>query len=153
MYASNDRNLLFGILALQNDFVTRDQLVEAMHAWVLEKQRPLADLFRARAALGDAEIALLDRQLVKDDGYSERGSLGVILNHQGLEEHKEGNRSCSVFFFVLFVSLVGHFYASSSASSFLKSSRSRKNGRVRLLIIAGIGLFLRSYCPRIVRQT
>ena len=27
-----DRNLLFGILALQNDFVTRDQLVEAMNA-------------------------------------------------------------------------------------------------------------------------
>ena len=36
-----DRNLLFGILALQMDFVTRDQLVAAMHAWVLDKGKPL----------------------------------------------------------------------------------------------------------------
>ncbi len=39
-----DRNLLFGILALQNDFITRDQLVEAINAWVLAKQRPLGEL-------------------------------------------------------------------------------------------------------------
>ena len=32
-----DRNLLFGILALQMDFITRDELVTAMHAWVLDK--------------------------------------------------------------------------------------------------------------------
>jgi hypothetical protein len=35
---STDRNLLFGILALQNDFVTRDQLVEAMNAWIFARQ-------------------------------------------------------------------------------------------------------------------
>ncbi len=32
-----DRNLLFGILALQMDFIDRDALVAAMNAWVLEK--------------------------------------------------------------------------------------------------------------------
>ena len=32
-----DRNLLFGILALQMDFISRDQLIEALHAWVLAK--------------------------------------------------------------------------------------------------------------------
>src|SRR5262249_40041689 len=32
---SADRNLLFGILALQLDFVSRDALVAAMNAWVL----------------------------------------------------------------------------------------------------------------------
>jgi hypothetical protein len=41
---SADRNLLFGILPLQSDFVTRDQLVEAMNAWVLEKHRPLGGI-------------------------------------------------------------------------------------------------------------
>ena len=35
-----DRNLLFGILALQMDFVTRDQLVAAMNAWVLDQALP-----------------------------------------------------------------------------------------------------------------
>ena len=32
-----DRNLLFGILALQMDFISRDALVAAMHAWVFAK--------------------------------------------------------------------------------------------------------------------
>ena len=35
MAPSADRNLLFGILALQMDFITRDGLVAAMNAWVL----------------------------------------------------------------------------------------------------------------------
>jgi hypothetical protein len=33
--APADRNLLFGILALQMDFIGRDALVQAMNAWVL----------------------------------------------------------------------------------------------------------------------
>ena len=36
-----DRNLLFGVLALQMDFISRDALVGAMNAWVLDKARPL----------------------------------------------------------------------------------------------------------------
>jgi hypothetical protein len=35
-----DRNLLFGILALQLDFINKDDLMGAMHAWVLDKARP-----------------------------------------------------------------------------------------------------------------
>ena len=46
-----DRNLLFGILALQMDFISRDALIAAMNAWVLEKHRPLADLLEERGAL------------------------------------------------------------------------------------------------------
>ena len=38
-----DRNLLFGILALQMDFVGRDALIAAMNAWVLDKAKPLGD--------------------------------------------------------------------------------------------------------------
>src|SRR5258708_4681934 len=47
-----DRNLLFGILALQMDFVSRDQLIAAMNAWVLDKARPLGQLLVAQTALG-----------------------------------------------------------------------------------------------------
>jgi hypothetical protein len=35
-----DRNLLFGILALHLNFVTRDALTQAIHAWVLDKAKP-----------------------------------------------------------------------------------------------------------------
>jgi hypothetical protein len=39
-----DRNLLFGILALQVDFITRDALIQVMNAWVLEKAKPLGQI-------------------------------------------------------------------------------------------------------------
>jgi hypothetical protein len=40
-----DRNLLFGILALQMDFVSRDALIAAMNAWVLDKGKALGQIF------------------------------------------------------------------------------------------------------------
>src|SRR3954452_5993256 len=49
--AVTDRNLLFGILALQMDFITRDALIKAMNAWVLEKATPLGELLVEQGAL------------------------------------------------------------------------------------------------------
>src|SRR5438034_967380 len=46
-----DRNLLFGILALQMDFISRDQLIAAMNAWVLDKAKPLGQILRAQGTL------------------------------------------------------------------------------------------------------
>src|SRR5438874_13314320 len=60
-----DRNLLLGILALQMDFVSRDQLVAALHAWVLAKHRPLGDLFAEHGALDAGIRALLDALVAK----------------------------------------------------------------------------------------
>src|SRR5215467_5134224 len=37
------RDLLFGLLALQNGLINQVQLVAAFQAWTLEKARPLAD--------------------------------------------------------------------------------------------------------------
>jgi eukaryotic-like serine/threonine-protein kinase len=56
----SDRNLLFGILALQMDFITRDALVAAMNAWVLEKHRALGEILVERGALDPVDWALLD---------------------------------------------------------------------------------------------
>jgi hypothetical protein len=41
---SADRNLLFGILALQMDFISRYALIAAMHAWVTDKAKPLGQI-------------------------------------------------------------------------------------------------------------
>lgn len=41
---ASDQNLLFGVLALQMDFVSRDQLVEAMNAWALAKHEALGQI-------------------------------------------------------------------------------------------------------------
>jgi serine/threonine protein kinase len=56
----SDRNLLFGILALQMDFISRDALVAAMHAWVLDKTRPLGLILHEQGDLAEDERALLD---------------------------------------------------------------------------------------------
>ncbi|MBI1916973.1 MAG: serine/threonine protein kinase [Planctomycetes bacterium] len=81
MSAIADRNLLFGILALQMDFITRDQLVEAMNAWVLAKQRPLGDLLVERGALASEDHALLapmvERHIAKHGGDPAK-SLAVL---------------------------------------------------------------------------
>jgi hypothetical protein len=54
-----DRNLLLGILALQTDFITRDDLIAAMLAWSVAKNRPLEDILVDRGALEPAERVLL----------------------------------------------------------------------------------------------
>ncbi len=55
-----DRNLLFGILALQMDFITRDQLVAAMNAWVLDKAKPLGQVLVEQQALDEPTRAMLE---------------------------------------------------------------------------------------------
>jgi serine/threonine protein kinase/tetratricopeptide (TPR) repeat protein len=54
-----DLNLLLGIMAIQNDFVSRDALIEAMAAWVLDKSESLGDILVERGALSPDRHALL----------------------------------------------------------------------------------------------
>jgi hypothetical protein len=51
LHAAADRNLLFGILAVQLDFVSRDALIAAMNAWVLDKTKPLGRILEVLAPL------------------------------------------------------------------------------------------------------
>jgi serine/threonine-protein kinase len=55
-----DRNLLLGILALQMDFIDRDALIAAMHAWVLHKDKPLGHILREQGELSPERLQLLD---------------------------------------------------------------------------------------------
>src|SRR5690242_11362619 len=55
----SDRNLLFGILALQLDFIGRDALIAALNAWVLDKAKSLGEILRARGHLTDERLQLL----------------------------------------------------------------------------------------------
>jgi len=60
-----DRNLLFGILALQMDFIRRDALIAAMHAWVLEKAKPLAQILFDQGVLPADARAVLEALVAK----------------------------------------------------------------------------------------
>ena len=58
-----DRNLLYGLLALQMDFVSKDELIEAMQAWALDKQTPLEQLLQDRGHLAPEDHDALERML------------------------------------------------------------------------------------------
>jgi tRNA A-37 threonylcarbamoyl transferase component Bud32 len=78
-----DRNLLFGILALQMDFIDRDQLIAAMHAWVLDKTRPLSQVLVEQRALKpderDVIEALVGKHLKRHGGDIEQSLAAVNL--------------------------------------------------------------------------
>jgi serine/threonine-protein kinase len=76
-----DRNLLFGILALQMDFIDRDALVGAMNAWVLAKNKPLGQILLEQGKLSPEHLQLLDAMVtahVRAHGNDPHKSLAVL---------------------------------------------------------------------------
>jgi serine/threonine protein kinase/tetratricopeptide (TPR) repeat protein len=57
---SADRNLLFGILALQMDFISRDALIAGMYTWVQDKTKPLGQILVEQGHLNPQYLALLE---------------------------------------------------------------------------------------------
>jgi serine/threonine-protein kinase len=57
---STDKNLLFGVLALQADFLDAQQFAEACTAWTARKGTPLADLLVERGWLTAEQRAAVD---------------------------------------------------------------------------------------------
>jgi serine/threonine-protein kinase len=76
-----DRNLLFGILALQMDFISRDALVAAMNAWVLDRDQPLGQILRQQGTLSEEHLALLEAMVqahIKQHNNNPQQSLAAI---------------------------------------------------------------------------
>lgn len=63
--ASSDRNLLFGILALQNNFIDRHALIAAFDRWVTDKTQRLSRILLDSKALKADEHALLEALVQK----------------------------------------------------------------------------------------
>jgi serine/threonine-protein kinase len=85
-----DRNLLFGIIALQMDFITRDQLIAAMQAWVFDKHKLLGQVLCDQGALsaGDREAieSLVRRHLLRHDNDPERSLAALSSIGQRLRD-------------------------------------------------------------------
>ncbi len=60
-----DRNLLFGLLALQNNFIDRDALLDAFSRWMHDRENPLGQVLRDRGALSPDEHELLAALVAK----------------------------------------------------------------------------------------
>ncbi len=61
--SSVDRNLLFGLLALQNGIITRDALVAAFSIWQLNKSRKLDTILLEQRAISSERHAQLQQML------------------------------------------------------------------------------------------
>jgi serine/threonine-protein kinase len=76
-----DRNLLFGLLALQNGLISQTQLLAAFQAWTLERSRSLADHLAACGDLDDEDrvaVEALAARHVKKHGGDLAQSLAEI---------------------------------------------------------------------------
>src|SRR4051812_16204187 len=79
--ASSDRNLLFGLLALQSGLVTQQQLIEALRASTSEKRHtPLGEALVRRGALDEDARAAVERLTSEHAARhgGERGALAVL---------------------------------------------------------------------------
>jgi formylglycine-generating enzyme required for sulfatase activity/tRNA A-37 threonylcarbamoyl transferase component Bud32 len=87
-----DRNLLFGILALQMDFVSRDALIAAMHAWVLDKAKPLGQILVEQGALRPENHELLEalvRRHLEMHGNDPERSLAALSSLHSVRQDLE----------------------------------------------------------------
>jgi serine/threonine-protein kinase len=79
--------LIFGLLALQMDFLSSEQLLDAMHAWMRRKDTPLGEILRERGLLADRRVGLLDEMVaehVAQHGGDVQASLAALRVEQSL---------------------------------------------------------------------
>ena len=79
--------MLFGTLAMQLHFVTRDQLIAATSEWTLDKSRPLRGVFLAKGILTEQESQVIDgvvRKHLEKNGNDIRKSLQSIEGYEDI---------------------------------------------------------------------
>jgi WD40 repeat protein/serine/threonine protein kinase len=90
--STSDRNLLFGILALQMDFVSRESLIKAMSDWVLDKGELLGTILVRNEALSrrhrDLLEQMVDAHIEAHEGRPEK-SLAVLSSVESLSRELE----------------------------------------------------------------
>jgi len=82
--AGADHNLLFGLLALQNNFINRDTLVAAFTEWVTDKSRDLGRILLDRSLIDAETLGLVEAltrthlKLHGDDLEKSLAALGML---------------------------------------------------------------------------
>ena len=95
---SADRNLLFGVLAMQLDFITRDQLIAGLQTWVNDKGKTLAEILQAAGALSAPQRQALEPLVamhIQQHGNDPQQSLASISSadrlRRELDEIQDGD--------------------------------------------------------------
>lgn len=87
-----ERDLLFGVLALQNNFVAREVFLGAFSAWIADKSRPLADYINQLGKLSRRNFALLSDLVevhLEQHGGSPQQSLAAVSSIESVREALE----------------------------------------------------------------
>jgi len=87
--ASANRNLLFGVLAVQLDFVSRDDLIAATNRWVLDKQQPLGAVFIEQGILSTEESQLIENVVQKHLDRNNNDPQQSLQSIQAIESVRE----------------------------------------------------------------
>ncbi len=134
--AAADRNLLFGIIALQMDFISRDALIAAMHAWVLDKDKPLGQILVEQQAMGDEARVLVEplvcKHLEKRGRAPERSlsacsPVGVLMKALQAIADPDLDHSLS------HLAVPGGFSDADATESYAAGTSSETGGRFRIL--------------------
>src|SRR4051794_20134278 len=72
-----DRNLLFAVIALQDDLIDQAQFADVCAGWAVRLERPLADLLLERGWITREDRSELERKLKKYHGDI-RATLGAV---------------------------------------------------------------------------
>ena len=91
-HEQSDHNLLLGILAYQNAFITREGLFAAMQAWLYDKSKPLAEIMQNQGALDGEERLLLEalvRKHLKQNGDDPQKSLQAVSSISSVRDELE----------------------------------------------------------------
>jgi serine/threonine-protein kinase len=87
--STTERDLLFGILARQMDFITQDALISAMNSLVSETNESLGRVLQAQGVLAEEDDELLDslvRRLMERHGDDARRSLAALSTTAPIRE-------------------------------------------------------------------
>jgi len=91
MSAVTDRNLLAGLLALQLDFIDRDEMIQAMQAWVLDKSRDLESILVDQGALepdtGELLSGVIRKHLTEHDSDPQKSLATLPAPDDALTHH------------------------------------------------------------------
>ena len=151
MSASADRNLLFGVLALQMDLITRDQLVEGMNAWLIAKDHSLGDVLVENGHLDveskDAIDRLVGKRIDKHEGNVERtlASLGSLSSQLHDEIAALGDSD-------IHASLAHVAAASAEEATLTYAGRPTSDGRFSILHLHARGGSAKYSLPRTVNS-
>jgi eukaryotic-like serine/threonine-protein kinase len=129
-----DRNLLFGILALQNNFISRESLLAAFALWIVEKQQALGMILIEQGRLTQSQydllVALTDQHILQHGNDPEQ-SLAVVSSVGSIREqlmHLGDSQLCSL------LSILPEPAIDPQSTEYFSPDQSRKAGeRFRVL--------------------